>query len=268
MKNNEYARDLKKVETLVAVRGTPVNEAMQRVSAITGWSKNDRKYTAEYNNLLECMQDYIKAVPAPAKNTVLIAGGTPGQRSRIAGMFVNLFAPDWVVPNDRVFTVDGSSNYAGYAGQPCIWYKEVTAADLLKIVNGRNGFLKRFEPWPHRSVNAGSKRHPVFVNNALNIVTTADDPHEFVGSINIDGIKGDEINNAGQVFRCLPIWFVIADDGSARICVNDQIIPHTDGDYGDYADLYALNKSGVDNDDMLSAVVENIAATSFFGGKH
>lgn len=269
MKNKEYARDLQRIEYLVGAHGTPVNEALQKISDLTGWSKDSRNYKDEYNYLVECMQDYIKAMPAPAKNTVLIAGGTPGQRSRIAEMFVQLFAPDWVVPEDRVFTADCSRNYADYAGQPCIWYSETTAVDLLKIVHGRNGFLQMLEPWTHRCVMAGTAKRPVCINNALNIITTPDDPHEFIGNINIDGIKADGINNAGQVFRCLPILFLIADDGSARICVNDQIIPHTnDGDYGDYMDLYFLSKSGVENDEILSAVVGNVADTCFFRGTH
>lgn len=269
MKNDDYARDLRRIEELVENHGTPVNEAMQKISALTGWSKDSRNYKEEYGYLLECMQDYIKSVPAPAKNTVLIAGSTPEQRSRVAEMFVQLFASDWVVPEDRVFAADCSHKYAGYAGQPCIWYKEATAADLLKTVHGRDGFLRMLKPWPHRCVNAGTAKRPVYVNNALNIVTTPDDPHELVDSVNIDGVKEDGANNAGQVLRCLPIQFVITDSGSARIWVNDQIIPHTkDGDYGDYVELYSLSKSGLENDDILSAIVGNIADTCFFHGTH
>ena len=266
MKNDEFARDLRKIEYLVADHGVPVNEAMQKVSAITGWKENGRDYKDEYRYLLECMQDYIKATPAPAKNTVLITGGTPKQRSRVAEMFVNLFAADWVIPADRAFTIKAGGAFSDYVGQPCVWFDEMTTADLLRSVRGYDGFLRMFEPWPHHAVSIGDAKKAVCVNNALNLVTTAEDPHELVDAINASRVKSGESCNADEAFRRLPIWFVIANDGSARICINDEIIPHADGNYADYVDLYSLTAESVRSDDLLSAVVGNTADTCFFRG--
>lgn len=264
------------IENKVLSGGYPVYQALGEIairSIVPGMdivSASER----EFRKLQDLNREWISTDrPCPARTSVLVCGGNYDFRHAIGEAFVLAGSTNVNSSfiDDYWFAAKPDGGFADYAGQPCVWFPEMTVKDLLRFC-GRTQFLYVFEPYPSQPASVNVPRSHRLLHNKMNVVTTSQDFQTFVEGVNADGKKDLcdwERKAVGQITRRLPIVVNVLDDkGSCEILVHDELISKKNSDGTGYNKLFSVD---VDQDGDLHLYREGeqkreILHTSCYGG--
>ena len=224
-------KQITRIENNVLVNGYPVYQALREIKNIFITQDINFTYASakEFKTLQSLNQEWISAnKPCPVRTSIYVCGRDFDFRDPLAGAFAWIFASRFSCKNDGVFIAEPGGGFKDYAGQPCVWFPEMTGKDILRLLGGRGGFTQAFEPYPIQPCAVSVHRSYRLLNNELNIISTTHDFQTFAETVNADGEKTlSEWERAAikQITRRLPIVVNVLDDrGSCEILVHDELL--------------------------------------------
>lgn len=223
------------IENEVLTSGYPVYQAWNDVMSLSITQGVDfaSAAAAEFKKLQNLNREWISNDrTCPVRTSIYIRSRNYDFRRAIAEGFA--FAGSSHVRSssfdDYMFVANPGSDFAGYSGQPCIWFSEMKGKDLLHFCD-RMKFLSVFEPYPDQPVTVSVPHSYRLLHNGINVISTNQDFQCFVETINADGKKTPyqwERDAIGQITRRLPIVVNVLDDndynGSCEILVHKELL--------------------------------------------